>query len=206
MEETFLLDDSLALLGGLLAVIVIFILLMIILNCIGLWKVFKKANKPGWASIVPFYGDWILVEIAGLHWIYFVFLIFSFSITIEHEGISLMVDLLSMYASFVCFYNLSKRFGKGVGLAILLFFFSPIVLLYLGFSKNCKYDSSIPVLEHGFFGKVKADNVNTDNTNTDADVINQIENNDNSIFCANCGSKVDNFSRFCHNCGKEITK
>jgi uncharacterized membrane protein len=32
---------------------------------IGLWKVFEKAGKPGWAAIVPFYNGWVLAEIAG---------------------------------------------------------------------------------------------------------------------------------------------
>ncbi len=31
----------------------------------GLWKVFEKAGKPGWASIVPIYSVLVLLEIVG---------------------------------------------------------------------------------------------------------------------------------------------
>ena len=33
---------------------------------ISLWKIFKKAGKPGWASIVPIYNVIVLIESAGL--------------------------------------------------------------------------------------------------------------------------------------------
>lgn len=29
------------------------------------WKVFEKAGRPGWASLIPFYNLWILAEMAG---------------------------------------------------------------------------------------------------------------------------------------------
>ena len=31
----------------------------------GMWKVFTKAGKPGWAAIVPFYNTYTMLEIAG---------------------------------------------------------------------------------------------------------------------------------------------
>ena len=49
------------LLGGTIIFIVfalIFVLPLIIVEIIALWKLFKKAGKPGWASIVPFNNDW----------------------------------------------------------------------------------------------------------------------------------------------------
>ena len=27
------------------------------------WKIFKKAGKPGWASLIPFYSTYVLFEI-----------------------------------------------------------------------------------------------------------------------------------------------
>ncbi len=32
---------------------------------VGMWKVFVKAGKPGWAAIIPIYNTWVLAEIAG---------------------------------------------------------------------------------------------------------------------------------------------
>lgn len=53
----------------------IFILLLVIalyvVYVIGLWKLFKKAGKQGWEAIIPFYNTYVLVEISGLNWWYF---------------------------------------------------------------------------------------------------------------------------------------
>jgi hypothetical protein len=35
-------------------------------SLVGMWKMFVKAGKPGWAAIVPLYSDAVLVEICGL--------------------------------------------------------------------------------------------------------------------------------------------
>ena len=31
----------------------------------GIWKVFEKAGKPGWAALVPIYNIIVLLDIAG---------------------------------------------------------------------------------------------------------------------------------------------
>ena len=53
----------------------VFILLLVIalyaVYVIGLWKLFKKAGKQGWEAIIPFYNTYVLVEISGLNWWYF---------------------------------------------------------------------------------------------------------------------------------------
>lgn len=36
-----------------------------ILYAVAIWKVFVKAGKPGWASLVPFYSLYILLKVAG---------------------------------------------------------------------------------------------------------------------------------------------
>ena len=50
---------------GLLLVLIIMIP-MIILTVVANWKIFTKAGKPGWASIIPVYNTWTLLEIVGL--------------------------------------------------------------------------------------------------------------------------------------------
>ena len=37
----------------------------IILTIAGIWKMFAKAGKPGWAAIVPIYNIIVLLEIVG---------------------------------------------------------------------------------------------------------------------------------------------
>jgi hypothetical protein len=82
----------------------------------GIWKVFAKAGKPGWAAIVPIYNVIVLLEIAGkpLWWIILFFIPFVNIIMAILVGIAV-----------------AKNFGKsdafGVGLGLLGFIFYPIL-------------------------------------------------------------------------------
>ena len=52
--------------GALIGLFFLAIELAIIVAIIaGMWKVFVKAGKPGWAAIVPIYNVIVLLEIAG---------------------------------------------------------------------------------------------------------------------------------------------
>ena len=94
-------------------------LLVAILVIAGMWKVFTKAGKPGWASIIPIYNVVVLLQIAGkpIWWIVLLF------IPIVNFVIAVMVMI-----------SLAKAFGKGTGFALGLLFLSPIFIPILGFS------------------------------------------------------------------------
>lgn len=195
-----------SILGGLTLIALLIFLIVLVIYIVGFWKVFEKAGKPGWASIVPFYGNWILIEIAGLHWIYFVFLLDDF--IIELFGITgnltFILNLAALYSSFMYSYNISKKFNKGTGFSILLFLFGIVGYPILGFSKNAVYDDSIPVSEHGVFGNTKVNN-NTSYTQNNDNMYQNYTSSEHS-FCAHCGMKINNDVRFCPNCGKEVIK
>ena len=82
----------------------------------GMWKVFTKAGKPGWASIIPIYNAIVLLEIAGkpLWWI-----------------VLLLIPVVNIVILFIVSIDVAKNFGKGtgfgVGLALLGFIFYPIL-------------------------------------------------------------------------------
>ena len=92
----------------------------------GIWKVFTKAGKPGWAAIVPIYNLIILLEIAGkpLWW----FILF-------------LIPIANRVAAILVGIAVAQKFGKGsgfgVGLALLGFIFYPI----LGFG-DAKYQGA----------------------------------------------------------------
>jgi hypothetical protein len=94
---------------------ILFWVLMIIV-IIGMWKMFEKAGKPGWASLIPIYNFIVLLEIVGkpLWWIVLMF------IPIVNIIIAIWVTNL-----------LAKSFGKSeaftVGLIFLPFVFYPIL-------------------------------------------------------------------------------
>ncbi len=96
-------------------------LIFAILLIAALWKIFAKANEPGWASIIPIYNTYILLKIVGRPWWWLLLLLIPFVNFIV--GIVVMLDL-------------AKSFGKGTGFAVGLILLAPIFLLILGFGND----------------------------------------------------------------------
>ncbi len=102
--------------GGGSPVVLLIQLVLLAVVIAGLWKVFTKAGKPGWASIIPIYNVIVLLEIAGrpLWWV------ILFFIPCVNIIIAILVAL-----------DVAKNFGKGtgfgIGLAFLPFIFYPIL-------------------------------------------------------------------------------
>ena len=92
---------------------VAFVLLMII----SAWKVFEKANQPGWACIIPIYSTLVMLKIVGKPWWWLLLMIIPF------VGIIWAVWAINL---------LSKSFGKGVGFTLGLLFLPFIFLPLLG--------------------------------------------------------------------------
>ena len=92
-----------------------------VLSIVALWKLFKKAGKPGWASIIPIYNIVVLFQIVNISpW-----LILLMLIPIVNFVVMLVLSIV------VC-SRLAKAYGKGTGFAIGLFFLYPIFILILG--------------------------------------------------------------------------
>jgi hypothetical protein len=87
------------------------------------WKIFTKAGKPGWASIVPIYNILVLLEIVGKPWWYLLLLL----IPVANIVILIMVMI-----------DLAKVFGKDGGFAVGLIFLSIIFMAILAFG-SAKY-------------------------------------------------------------------
>lgn len=90
-------------------------LLVILAMIAGQWKVFGKAGKPGWASIVPIYNIIVMFEISGLAmpWWY------------------ALIPFLNIYAMLMVSLAIAKKFGKtdayGIGLFLAPFVFYPML-------------------------------------------------------------------------------
>ncbi|MEZ2339116.1 DUF5684 domain-containing protein [Mucilaginibacter sp. RCC_168] len=89
-----------------------------VISIIGMWKIFEKAGKPGWASIIPIYSTIVLLEIIGkpIWWI--------FLLLIPCTGIVFIPWTINL---------LSKSFGQGIGFTLGIMFLSFIFLPLLGF-------------------------------------------------------------------------
>lgn len=115
----------------LLVSMMMFVLPLIVLQIVAMWKLFNKAGKPGWASIVPVYNIIVLFEIIGYKW-YYIFLFLLGWVPIVGQ---LALVLFSIH------YNvkLSKAFGKDIGYGIGLAFLPVVFMLIFAFSKNINY-------------------------------------------------------------------
>jgi hypothetical protein len=116
--------------GGLLAIggtIMIVYLAVLVVVIVGMWKVFEKARKPGWAAIVPIYNIICMLEIAGrpLWWI-----------------ILFLIPFANIVAAVILSMDMAKAFGQGAGFGIvMLLLLAPIGYPVLGFG-NYKYVGS----------------------------------------------------------------
>lgn len=194
-------DLESSLLGGIfvaLMIVLVITLAIMIVQLIAYWKIYKKAGKGGWEAIVPFYCNWIIVKIAGLKWYWFLF--FFAPLVSSFANLEILGWLAYLFGTFNCFYNISKRFNKGLGFAICFTLFTPICAAILGFSKKAIYDKNIPVSPNGVFGTPVSTQDNT-NTETQQSVD---QNNQKNLFCANCGSALMPNAKFCTKCGKRL--
>lgn len=82
------------------------------------WKIFTKAGKPGWASIIPIYNIIVLLKITGkpLWWIVLFF-----------------IPFVNVIASFFLAFSLAKSFGYDIGFTLGLIFLPIIFYPILAF-------------------------------------------------------------------------
>ena len=151
------------------------------------WKIFKKAGKAGWEAIIPFYSTWILVEISGLKWWFF--LIICGSTLCSYIP---FIGLVALTATFFCNYNLAIKFGKdpvgyGIGLTLVPIVFYPI----LAFGDNKFVNRKV-----SSYGPIPEDKV-------DAAAASAKTTKDNVHFCKNCGAEV-NDEKYCSKCGTQL--
>ena len=99
------------------------ILAYVVLTIIANWKIFEKAGKEGWKSLIPIYNTYTLLQILNM------------------EPMLCFLSLLpgaNFFLSIVMMVKLSKSFKKTTGFAIGLILLQPIFLMILGFG-SAKY-------------------------------------------------------------------
>lgn len=114
---------------GIFATMWIFMLALIVVAIIAEWKIFTKAGREGWKSIIPIYNNWVLFEIAGMQ---------------GALSLLLFVPIANVVVLIMCMINLAKAFGKDTGFAIGLILLTFIFMLILAFSKDIKYVGATP--------------------------------------------------------------
>jgi len=102
--------------GAGLAIVWIIVLVLIVIELAGLWKVYTKANEYGWAVIIPFYNYWCMLRIVGRPgwWLILYF-----------------IPIVNFIVFLIVLWDLTKSFGKSPGwfwgLFLLPFIFFPML-------------------------------------------------------------------------------
>lgn len=100
-------------------------LAILVLVFAGMWKLFVKAGKPGWAAIIPIYNIIVMHEIVGREvW----------------KIVLLFIPLVNLYFFITLYVSLAKSYGKtGIGNYLAIIFLSFIIIPMWGFSDDVRY-------------------------------------------------------------------
>lgn len=99
--------------------IISLVLCVFVLVC--MWIIFRKAGKPGWAAIVPFYNLYVLFDItwgSGMRFLLMLIPLYNIILGIQTQ------------------IRLAKAFGKGGGFAAGLIFLPYVFMPLLAFGKG----------------------------------------------------------------------
>ena len=94
---------------------------MLVMVVVGLWKMYEKAGKPGWAAIIPIYNVWVLLEIVGRPgwWLLLLF-----------------IPVVNFVIWIIIAIDLAKSFGHDILFAIGLMLLPEFFYLILGFGSS----------------------------------------------------------------------
>jgi hypothetical protein len=99
-------------------IVVIVELLFAVLVIVAMWKVFTKADRPGWAAIIPIYNMYVWCKIVGRPgwWV-----------------ILMLIPLVNIIVAIIICIDMARSFGKGAGFGIGIALLGIIFLPILGF-------------------------------------------------------------------------
>lgn len=135
-----------------IVVLCIIFLIIAIITIIAQCKVFDKAGEKWWKALIPLYNNWVFTKITGLAWWWFVIALSLSTLVVmysENDAVTIMGMALFL-ANFNYYYNLSKKFGKSNGFAVLLSILPFIGLPILAFGSS-NYNKTTKVDENGIF-------------------------------------------------------
>ncbi len=119
------LNDSIGFFSGIVVVFMLLGLAISIFMIVCMWRLFSKANQPGWASIIPIYNMIVFFKIGGKPW-YWILL--------------MLIPIVDIVLAILVLQSFLKAYGKGSAGSVLLAIFFPVFYYpYLAFSNNVQY-------------------------------------------------------------------
>ena len=183
------------------------------------WKVFKKAGKPGWASIVPVYNTVVMIQIAELP-MWYIALFF--------------VPFANIYAMFKINIEIAKKFGKTAGFGVGMTLLQPVFYAILAFSKDVGYSGAESVTQPMYQQQMQSQPMQSQPMQSQSMYQQPVQpqpmyqqpvqpqpmyqqpvmptpevepvqpQSTAPAFCTNCGNQLLPNTKFCTNCGKQI--
>ena len=109
-----------------------------------------KSRGKWWKGLIPVYNSWIYTKISGLAWWWFVIYMSLATLISKFEEMELVLGIMLCLITFNYCYNLSKKFGKSDGFAVLLAFLPFVGFPILAFGSS-KYEKTAKVDKNGIF-------------------------------------------------------
>jgi len=111
-------------LGGLLALLgayLVFVLAIAVVMLISMWKIFSKANQPGWAILIPIFNMITLLKVVRkpVWWI-----------------LLMLIPFVNFIIIILIYLELAKVFGKDTGYGLGIVFLPIIFLPMLAFGDS----------------------------------------------------------------------
>ena len=114
-------NDIMNIMNSVSVVMSVVFLVIIVIMIISSYKIFKKAGKKGWASLIPIYNLIVSIEIAELPIWYFILC---------------FIPILNIYVLFKVNIETAHKFGKSTGFGVLMIFLGFICYPILAFGKS----------------------------------------------------------------------
>jgi hypothetical protein len=93
-------------------------LIVAVVMLVAMWKIYVKAGKPGWASIVPIYNIIVWLEIVNrpIWWV-----------------LLTLIPFVNFVVVIILYLDTAKAFGKSAGFGVFSIFFPYVAFPILGF-------------------------------------------------------------------------
>jgi Family of unknown function (DUF5684) len=107
--------------GGIVGTMLLLMGAVYLVFFVATWKLYTKAGRPGWASLIPIYNTVVFCQICGRSgWL----------------TLALMIPGVNVIISIMLTLDLARVFGRGAGFVLGLIFLSPIFFPILAFGSS----------------------------------------------------------------------